>query len=57
VERVVIPGGKVEQVASLKELRLTGVYSFWLGLTPDDSPLLLKDAGTQEIVSMGWTAP
>ena len=23
-----IPGGKVEQVASLKALRLTGVYSF-----------------------------
>ena len=57
VERVAIPGGKVEQVAGLKELRLTGVYSFWLGLTPDDSPLLLKDAGTQEIVSMSWTAP
>jgi serine/threonine protein kinase/Tol biopolymer transport system component len=57
VARLAIPGGKVEQVASLKELRLTGVYSFWLGLTPDDSPLLLKDAGTQEIVSMSWTAP
>jgi hypothetical protein len=54
---VAIPGGKVEQVASLKALRLTGVYSFWLGLTPDHSPLLLKDAGTQEIVVMSWTAP
>ena len=57
VERLAIPGGKIEQVASLRALRLTGVYNFWLGLMPDDSPLVLKDAGTQEIVSMGWTAP
>ena len=57
VERLAIPGGKEEQVASLKGLRITGVYGFWLGLTPDDSPLVLKDSGTQEIVSMGWTAP
>jgi len=57
VQRVAVPGGKVDLVAGLKELRLAGVYGFWLGLTPDDSPLLLKDAGTQEIVSMAWTAP
>jgi hypothetical protein len=52
-----IPGGKVEEVASLKDLQLTGVYNFWLGLTPDDSPLVTKDAGTEEVVSMNWTAP
>jgi serine/threonine protein kinase/Tol biopolymer transport system component len=57
VERVEVPAGKVEQVASLKGFQSAGVYGFWLGLTPDDSPLLLKDAGTQEIVSMKWTAP
>jgi eukaryotic-like serine/threonine-protein kinase len=57
VERMAIPGGKVEEVASLKGLQLTGVYNFWLGLTPDDSPLVTKDAGTEEIVSMNWNAP
>jgi Tol biopolymer transport system component len=57
VERMAIPGGKVEEVASLKGLRLTGVYNFWLGLTPDDSPLVTKDAGTEEVVSMNWSAP
>ena len=52
-----IPSGKVEEVADLKSLQLTGVYNFWLGLTPDDSPLVTKDAGTEEIISMNWTAP
>jgi Tol biopolymer transport system component len=57
VERVALPGGKVGPVVSLKGFRQTGVYSIWLGLTPDDSPLLLKDAGTHEIVSMAWHEP
>jgi hypothetical protein len=26
-------------------------------LTPDDSLLVPKDGGTQEIISMGWTSP
>ena len=57
VDRMAIPNGKLEQVVSLKGIHLTGVYDFWLGLTPDDSVLIVKDAGTQEIVSMHWTAP
>ncbi len=57
VERVGIPDGKVEQVASLKGLQITGVFGEWLGLAPDDAPLVLKDAGTQEIVSMDWHEP
>jgi len=57
IERVAVPSGKVEPVVSLKGFQQTGVYNLWLGLTPDDSPLLLKDAGSQEIVSMKWLAP
>ncbi|TAM80532.1 MAG: serine/threonine-protein kinase, partial [Acidobacteria bacterium] len=57
VERVAVPGGKVEHVASLNGIRQTGVYSHWLGLTPDGSLLILKDAGSQEIVSMAWHEP
>ncbi|MFZ0039438.1 MAG: protein kinase [Candidatus Acidiferrales bacterium] len=52
VKRASVPGGKIEQIASLKSLRTTGQYGFWLGLTPDDSPLVLKDISTEEIVSM-----
>ena len=57
VERVAVPSGKVEKVASLKGMRFTGFFDFYLSLAPDDSPLLLKDEGTQEVVSMKWTGP
>jgi hypothetical protein len=57
VKRVSVPDGKFEEVASLKNLKVTGVFSSWLGLTPNDEPLVLKDAGTQEIVSMEWHEP
>ena len=34
------------------DLRQTGFRSgFWMGLTPDDSPLVLRDIGTEEIYS------
>ena len=57
VLRVGIRDRKVEQVASLKGFQTTGYFGDWLGIAPDDSPLLLKDTGTQEIVSLDWQAP
>ncbi|HEV2348279.1 MAG TPA: hypothetical protein VG028_00370, partial [Terriglobia bacterium] len=57
VFRIAIPSRKAEQFAGSSDLQITGYWGGWLGLTPDDSPLLLKDAGSQEIVSMRWTAP
>ena len=36
---------------------MTGYWGLWFALTPNDSPLLLKDADTHEIVSMQWLAP
>lgn len=57
VERVSVPGGKIEQTADLHKFRTTGFYGFWFGLTPNDSPLLLKDAGSHEIVNMAWHEP
>jgi eukaryotic-like serine/threonine-protein kinase len=57
IERIAIPGGRVERVASLKGTHLTGHLGPWLGLTADDAPMILKDAGSQEIVSMAWREP
>ncbi|MEJ2368140.1 MAG: protein kinase, partial [Acidobacteriota bacterium] len=48
---------KMERIASLRNFQTTGFYNLWLGLTPDDSPLLLKDTGTHDIVAMDWVAP
>lgn len=57
VYRVRIRDRKVEQVVNLKDYRVTGFYGLWLGLMPDDSPLLLRDEGTEDIVSMDWSGP
>ena len=57
VMRVKVADRKIEQVASLIDFQQTGYFGFWLGLAPDDSPLLLKDTGTQEIVALDWHGP
>jgi serine/threonine protein kinase/Tol biopolymer transport system component len=55
VMRVRIRDRKLERVADLKNFRQTG--SGWLGMAPDDSPLLLRDTGTQEIYALDWESP
>jgi Tol biopolymer transport system component len=54
VMRVHIRDRKIESVTDLKTFRITGFYGDWLGLAPDDSPLLLRDTGTQEIYALDW---
>ena len=44
-------------MADLKNVRMAGYYGFWFGLAADDSPLLLRDTGTQEIYALDWEAP
>jgi Tol biopolymer transport system component len=57
VMRIRIRDRKLERVADLKTFRQAGFYGVWLGLTSDDSPLLLRDTGTQEIYALDWQAP
>ncbi|WP_348263917.1 TIR domain-containing protein [Telmatobacter sp. DSM 110680] len=52
VYRVHVSGGEVERVVDLKGLPLTGVFRFWMGLDPDDTPLLLRNAGKDEIYAL-----
>ena len=54
VMRVRISDHKVERVADLKNFRQAGFFGIWLGMAPDDSLLLLRDTGTQEIYSLDW---
>ena len=54
--RVRISDHKLERLVSLKGLRLTGAFG-WTGLAPDDSPLVLRDVGTQEIYAFDWNVP
>ena len=54
VMRVRISDHKVETVADLRHFRQAGYWSVWLGMAPDDSPLLLRDIGTQEVYALDW---
>ena len=48
---------KLEQIADLKGFESTGWWGIWLGLDPDDSPLMLREAGTQDVYALDWEAP
>jgi Tol biopolymer transport system component len=56
--RVSVPEGKVERLLNLKEVpRGFDPWEFWVGLAPDDSPLLMRDRSTQEIYSLDVRFP
>ncbi len=59
VFRVQMSDGKIERVVSLKGMRrvMRGALGNWFGLGPDDSPLELRDLGTQDIYALDWEAP
>jgi eukaryotic-like serine/threonine-protein kinase len=52
VYRIRVGGGKTERVADLKDWHITGYYSFWMALDPTDSPLLLRDNGSDDIYAL-----
>ena len=57
VIRIRISDHKAEQVADLKNFVIAGRYGGSLALAPDDSPLLLRDTGTQDVYSVDWETP
>jgi Tol biopolymer transport system component len=57
VVRIRITDHKAEQVADLKNFVAAGRYGGALALTPDDSPILLRDAGSQDVYSVDWQEP
>ena len=56
VVRIRTSDHKVEQVVDLKNFVTTGRYGGCLALTPDDSVLLLRDTGSQDVYSVDWKA-
>ena len=51
VERVPVKGGKEEHVAELRDWPIVGWWG-WLGLDPDDLPMVLHDIGSQDIYAL-----
>jgi hypothetical protein len=52
VFRVRISDGVEERVVDLKGFRSTGAFTAWLGLDPNDAPLLIRDVGTADIYAL-----
>jgi eukaryotic-like serine/threonine-protein kinase len=57
VVRIRVSDHHEEQVADLANFVSTGRYGGALALTPDDSPLLLRDTGSQDVYSVDWVSP
>jgi eukaryotic-like serine/threonine-protein kinase len=57
VMRIRISDREMEQVSDLSNLSTTGNMGPWVGLDWDDSPLVLKDNGTQDVYALDWEEP
>jgi DNA-binding winged helix-turn-helix (wHTH) protein/Tol biopolymer transport system component len=53
VYRISIPSGHIERVVDLTNVRLNGSpFGYWLGLDPEDHPLIMRDVGSVEIYAL-----
>jgi Tol biopolymer transport system component len=56
--RIHVSDHREEKVADARNLRrAVGNFGFWFGLTPEDSPLLLRNLSSQQIYALDWEAP
>ena len=56
--RVHLADHKLDRIVDLKGFRRAVFAGIpWSGVTPDGSPLLVRDIGTQEIYALDWKAP
>jgi DNA-binding winged helix-turn-helix (wHTH) protein/Tol biopolymer transport system component len=52
VYRISASGGEAQRVVDLKGFQITGVWTSWMSLDPEDTPLLLRDAGSKDIYAL-----
>jgi Tol biopolymer transport system component/DNA-binding winged helix-turn-helix (wHTH) protein len=58
VYRIRVSDRKVELITRLSRGRLGwGIAGKWTGLAEDDSPLVLRDTGSEEIYALDWQTP
>jgi hypothetical protein len=51
--RVRIRDGTLEEVLSLKDIpQLVDIFTAWIGLSPEDAPVLIRDRSMQEIYAL-----
>jgi hypothetical protein len=55
IYRMRISDRNLEPVASVKDLRRAALpFDTWIGFTPDGSPLLMRDTGTQDFYCLDF---
>jgi DNA-binding winged helix-turn-helix (wHTH) protein/Tol biopolymer transport system component len=52
IYRIRLAGGRAERIVDLKGFQYTGYFGFWMGLDPEDNPLLLRDVGGDDIYAL-----
>jgi hypothetical protein len=60
VDRVALAGAKRERLVALKDIPRVSMRdsgSPWNGVAPDGSPLIMRDAGSQELYSLELQLP
>jgi Tol biopolymer transport system component/DNA-binding winged helix-turn-helix (wHTH) protein len=59
LDRIAVADGRKERVASLKDIArpMLNSYQPWNGLAPDNSPLIMRDVGIQELYSLELQLP
>lgn len=59
IDRIRLSDRKLDVVVNLKKVgrAATGTVTAWIGLAPDDAPLLSRDIGTYEIYALQWQEP
>jgi serine/threonine protein kinase/Tol biopolymer transport system component len=55
--RIRLSDHKTERVVDLKNFQTVGFYANWFGVAPDDSPIMLRNAGTQDVYALDWEEP
>ncbi len=57
VIRIRLSDHKTDRVVDLKNFAPVGYYGQWYAVAPDDSPIMLRNAGTQDVYSLDWEEP
>lgn len=50
--RIPVEGGRAERLVNLKGWHLTGGFGLSMSLDPNDTPLVLRDTGSQDIYAL-----
>jgi hypothetical protein len=56
--RIRISDQRLEELGTLRDIRRAwGIWGPWMGLSPDDSPMFLRDVGSQEVYGLEFEGP